>query len=78
MFNLSPTVSNQALHYSYRKDLGTFLKKIVENAKKNTAKFPQSRRHDEIIKKFATSLLLYGGPMAYNLIHKNMKILFHP
>ena len=73
MFNVSPTDSNQALHYSYKKDVCTFSKEIVDNAEKNTAKFPQSRRHDEVIKKFATSLLLYGGPMAYILIHKNME-----
>ena len=73
MFNVSPTDSNQALCYSYKKDVGTFLKKILDNAEKNAAKFPQSRRHDEVIKKIATSLLLYGGPMAYNLIHKIME-----
>ena len=52
----------------------SFFRKIVENANNNADKsIPQARRHDAVIKKFATSLLLYGGPMAYNLIQKNME-----
>ena len=56
-----------------QKDFSTFFRQIVENAKKNVGKLPQSRRHDEVIKKFSISLLLYSGPMAYNLIQKNME-----
>ena len=33
---------------------------------------PQGRRHSEVVKKFATSLFLLAGSMAYNLVHKNM------
>ena len=65
--------SSQSSDSSKRKDFSTFFKQIVDNAKKNIGKLPQSRRHSEVIKKFSTSLLLYGGPMAYNLIQKNME-----
>ena len=47
-------------------------KQLLANAYNNANKTPTSRRHDEIIKKFATSLLIYAGPMAYDLIHRNM------
>ena len=40
----------------------------IENVKKN----PKHRRHNDIIKKFATVLYIYSGSMAYDYIHKNM------
>ena len=39
---------------------------IMENAKHNSLQLPQQRRHDVIIKKFAT------GPMAYTFLYRNM------
>ena len=53
-------------------DFHSFFNKIIANAEKDASKLPHSRRHDSVVKKFATSLFLYGGPMAYNLIHQNM------
>lgn len=50
----------------------SFFHKIVFNAESNACKQPQSRRHSEVITKFATSLYLYAGSMAYNLVHQNM------
>ena len=50
----------------------SFFQQIIANAEKNAEKSPHTRRHSSVIKKFATSLFLYGGPMAYNLIHQNM------
>ena len=47
-------------------------KQLLVNAYQNVNKIPTSRRHDTIIKKFATSLLIYAGPMAYDLVHRNM------
>ena len=44
-------------------------KQLMANAYNNT---PTFHRHDEIIKKFDTSLLIYAGPMAYDLVHRNM------
>ena len=49
-----------------------FFKQLLMNAYQNVSKVPTSRRHDTIIKKFATSLLIYAGPMAYDLVHRNM------
>ena len=66
----SSKISNSTTETKVR----SFFRKIVENANKNDDKtIPQIRRHDVLIKKFATSLLLYGGPMAYNLIQKNLE-----
>ena len=50
--------------------------KLMENAKHNTLKLPQQRRHDFIIKKFATSLLIFAGPMAYTFLYRNMPTAF--
>ena len=50
----------------------SFFQKIVCNADSNACKQPQGRRHCEIVKKFATSLYLYAGSMAYNLVQQNM------
>ena len=76
VFNFSTVSADQAstsTHCRNKQDFCTVFSKIVENAEKNFGKLPQSRRHNEVIKKFATSLFLYGGPMAYNFIHKNME-----
>ena len=55
-------------------DFGSFFKQLLRNAENNVSKYPNQRRHDEIIKKFACSLLLYAGPMAYNFIHSNIPV----
>jgi len=55
----------------------SFFGKFVQNAYRNVDKsIPQARRYDVIVKKFATSLLLYSGPMANNFIQKIWKMLF--
>ena len=49
------------------------LKQLLTNAKANVDKMvPQAKRHNAIIKKFSTSLLIYAGPRAYNFLHENM------
>ena len=78
MFNVSPTDSNQALHYSYKKDVCTFSKKTVDNAEKNTAKFPQSRRHDEVIKKLLHLYCFMVVLWHTSSFTKIWKLLFHP
>ena len=45
---------------------------FLENAEKNCLKFPTQRRHNNLIKQFATALFVYSGPIAYNFLHKNM------
>ena len=47
-------------------------KRLIANAETNLQKLPQQIRHDTIIKKFATSLLIYCGPMSYNFISSNL------
>lgn len=58
-------------------ELGTekfssLFKTLLENIIVNASKVPQARRHDHIIKKFSTSLLIYAGPRAYNFLQSNM------
>ena len=49
------------------------LKQLLTNAKANVDKMvPQAKRHNAIIKKFSTSLLIYAGPRAYNFLHENI------
>lgn len=56
----------------HESDFCPLFKRLLVNAYQNVKKIPTSRRHDTIIKKFATSLLIYAGPMAYDLVHQNM------
>ena len=51
---------------------GSLFKQLLENITLNANKVPQARRHDHIIKKFSTSLLIYAGPRAYNFLHRNI------
>ena len=48
------------------------LKRLVSNAQKNAERLPSGRRHSKIIKKFATSLLIYAGSLAYDFLHGNL------
>ena len=56
-------------------DFCPFFKQLLMNAYQNVSKVPTSRRHDTIIKKFAASLLIYAGPMAYDLVHRQQPCL---
>ena len=42
------------------------LKQLLSNAIRNANKAPQGKRHDIVIKKFAVSLFILSGPMAYD------------
>ena len=53
--------------------VGCMLKELLANAEKNAQKLQQGLRHQCVIKKFATSLLIYCGPMAYNFLHRNLQ-----
>ena len=48
------------------------LKQLLANAEQNVIKVPQQRRHGQILKKFATSLFIYSGPLAYEFLQKNL------
>jgi len=48
------------------------LRQLILNAEKNVESLPNHRRHPEILKKFATALLIYAGPLSYEFIHSNM------
>ena len=50
----------------------TLFQKLLLNAQKNCELLPKQRRHAEVMKKFAISILLVAGPCAYKLLHANM------
>ena len=50
----------------------SLLQKLMHNALLNSEKLPKQYRHDEVLKKFAVSLFLYAGPVAYSFIQQNM------
>ena len=50
----------------------SFFQQIISNAENNVLRHPHGRRHSEVIKKFATSLFLYAGSMAYSFVQQNM------
>ena len=51
-------------------DFCPLFKWLLVNAYQNANKIPTSRQHATIIKTFAISLLIYAGPMAYDLVHR--------
>ena len=48
------------------------LKQLLLNAERNVQKFPHQRRHEEVLKKFATSLFIFSGPLAYEFLQQNL------
>ena len=48
------------------------LKQIISKAERNAQCLPKGRRHSEVLKKFATSLFIYAGPLAYNFLQENL------
>ena len=54
------------------KSFNNLLQEMINNAEQNHCKFPTRRRHSVIIKKFATALFLYSGPLAYEFLQQNM------
>ena len=44
-------------------------KHLLSNAERNAQMLPQQRRHEQVMKKFATSFFIYLGPMAYEFLH---------
>ena len=54
-------------------DVKPVLKKLFENAEKNSRKTcPQNYRHDETVKKFASSLFCLVGKAAYEMLQANL------
>ena len=53
-------------------NISAMLKELILNAEKNASKCRQAIRHQIIVKKFATSMLIYCGPMAYHFLHCNL------
>ena len=50
------------------------LQHLLTNASKNADKAPNGRRHLEVVKKFALSLFIYTGPLAYNFLQQNISL----
>ena len=45
---------------------GPVIRQMIANAERNAVTLPQGIRHPEILKKFATALFIYAGPLAYD------------
>jgi len=52
--------------------LTPILRQMLVNTEKNVGKYPTQRRHSELLKKFATVLFIYSGPLCYEFLHQNM------
>ena len=48
------------------------LRQLSFNAERNLDQAPNHRQHLEILKKISTALLIYAGPLTYDLIQKNL------
>ena len=48
------------------------LKQIISNAERNAKTLPHGKRHPEVLKKFATALYIYSGPLAYEFLQRNL------
>lgn len=69
---LKQCVSNKYINTGSH-GLTPILRQILINAEKNVCRYPTQRRHSEILKKFATALFIYCGPLSYEFIHQNMQ-----
>ena len=68
-------VLNKSLQRTFSNEsetIGPLLKNILTNIERNNGKCPRQRRHDSIIKKFATALYIFSGSMTYEFIHRNI------
>ena len=54
------------------KSYDNLLQEIINTADQNYCKFPTRRRYSPTIKKFATALFLYSGPLAYEFLQQNI------
>ena len=48
------------------------LKCLMLNAEKNLDRLPKQRRHNVLMKKFASSLFMFASPLSYEFLHQNM------
>ena len=48
------------------------LQSIITNAESNVDRSGTGRRHPTMVKKFATAVFIYAGPLAYELLQQNM------
>lgn len=55
-------------------NFNSMLKRLILNAENNASRAHQGRRHDAIVKKFATSLFIFSGPLAYNFLQQNLPL----
>ena len=69
-------IEQSELKFNVEQSKGTnyqsFFRELLHNAEKNCSKIPTQRRHDSLIKQFATALFVYSGPIAYNFMHKSI------
>ena len=54
------------------KSYNNLIQEIINNADQNYCKFPTCQRYSPTIKKFATALFLYSGPLAYEFLQQNI------
>ena len=54
------------------KSYNNLTQEIINNADQNYCKFPTCQRCSTTIKKFATALFLYSGPLAYEFLQQNI------
>ena len=55
-------------------NFNAILRRLIVNAERNASRAHQGRRHDFIVKKFATSLFIFSGPLAYNFLQQNLPL----
>ena len=48
------------------------LQRLFKNAQSNAQRLPAGKRHEGVLKKFATSLFIYSGSMTYKYIYHNL------
>ena len=61
--------SNSGFNYELYSPI---LRQITCNAEKNARSSKHGYRHADIVKKFATALFIYSGPLAYDFLQQNL------
>lgn len=53
-------------------EVGSILNCIIKGAERNSTTSSKQYHHEDLIIQFATSLYIYSGPLAYNVVHSNL------
>ena len=68
----TPEVKQMFVQGQNLENVSPLLQRLFKNAQSNAQRLPAGKRHEGVLKKFATSLFIYSGSMTYKYIYHNL------